>query len=179
MCETRGGKHDGNVFTLHQELNQKQRRKPVIKGRSDTNDNITQGTRHQKMCWVQPMEKGRRAPHLARCRRAVVVAQARHCLLRQWRAGQVVAVQEERPGHTIITPSGRGRPRARVPRPRTSTHTWTCPCRISAAARAHVWRHHPSPHAPTRALSPSPTYVSAVRASKTPTGNEVRSLLCR
>ena len=31
MCETRGGKHDGNVFTLHQELNQKQRRKPVIK----------------------------------------------------------------------------------------------------------------------------------------------------
>lgn len=31
MCETRGGKHHGNVFTLHQELNQKQRRKPVIK----------------------------------------------------------------------------------------------------------------------------------------------------
>ena len=31
MCETRGDTHHGNVFTLHQELNQKQRRKPVIK----------------------------------------------------------------------------------------------------------------------------------------------------
>ena len=143
----------------------------------------SQGTRHQKICWVQPTEKGQRAPHLARCRRALISVQARHCLLRQWRAGQVVGLpgiggcQLEIPGHTIITPSGRGRPRARVPRrPHTTTHTWTCPCRISAAARAHVWRHHASPHDPTRALSPSPTYPSAVRASKTPAGNEVRSL---
>ena len=31
MCEHKGGKHHGNVFTLHQELDKKQRRKPVIK----------------------------------------------------------------------------------------------------------------------------------------------------
>ena len=41
-----------------------------------------------------------------------------------------------------------------------------------------MWRQHASPHAPTRALSPAPTYVSAVRASKTPAGNEVRALPC-
>ena len=36
--------------------------------------------------------------------------------MRQWHAGQVkVDLQGERPGHTIIAPSGRGRPRARVP----------------------------------------------------------------
>jgi len=70
-------------------------------------------------------------------------------------------------------------PPARAPRPRTSTHSWTCPCRISAAAHAHAWRHHASPHDPTRALSPAPTYLSAVRASKTPAGNEVRALLYR
>ena len=43
------------------------------------------------------MEKGRRAPHLARCRRAVIsIRQARHCRLRQWRAGQGRVVQLRR-----------------------------------------------------------------------------------
>jgi len=126
------------------------------------------------------MEKGQRAPHLARCRRAVVCGQARNCLSRQWHAGQVVGPpgvrQFEIPGHTIITPSGRGRPRARVPGPRTSTHTWTCPCRISAAARAHVWRHHTlrtPPHPCTLPFPYVPECAQAVEDARRQRGQVV------
>ena len=74
---------------MYHTKSQKQRQKRYCT--SDTNDTITLGTRHPKMRWVQPMEKGQRAPHLARCRRAEIGREARHCLLRQWRAGQKTA----------------------------------------------------------------------------------------